>query len=315
MQASTKPDSTPIGSSSGFKVEYIAPDVDSKLVEIELEDISSERLWTKYDINKISMLRNEIVLVRFDHEDGKNAAIEEGIYHFDNKPFIVKAWSPGMEFTREELQTVPIWIKFPGLDFKYWSPKGLSKLGNLVGKPLMVDQSTEKKLGLNFARLLVEVSMDVTLLDSVVFKNEKSQLIRQKVQYDCKPILCKHYGKYGHSEENCRKKQTSKVVPIISDNADQGQGDTKVQVDVAKMKQQDDTYKTGNGKIPPVPTPNDGIVWITPQHRGRQRQEINNQIESEKKFEVLQRMSPGKKDVIKSASMENDSPHSQLGNG
>lgn len=48
----------------------------------------------------------------------------------------------------------------------------------------MVDQSTEKKLGLNFFRLLVEVSMNVTLPNSIILKNEKGQLIRQKVQYD-----------------------------------------------------------------------------------------------------------------------------------
>lgn len=52
-----------------------------------------------------------------------------------------------------------IWIKFPGLDFKYWSKKGLSK----IGKPLMVDQNTEDRNGLNFARLLVEVQNGSTI--------------------------------------------------------------------------------------------------------------------------------------------------------
>lgn len=53
------------------------------------------------------MLRNEIVLVRFDCENGKSVVIEGGIYYFDNKIFIIKSWSPAMEFTREALQTVP----------------------------------------------------------------------------------------------------------------------------------------------------------------------------------------------------------------
>lgn len=54
------------------------------------------------------MLKNGVILVRFDIEVGKNEVIEGGIYHFDNKPFIVKAWSPDMEFTRDEINTVPI---------------------------------------------------------------------------------------------------------------------------------------------------------------------------------------------------------------
>lgn len=133
-----------------------------------------------------------------------------GIYHFDNKPFIVKAWTPDMEFTREELLTVLIWVKLPGLDFKYQSSKGLSKIGSLVGKPLMVDQNTQNKVGLQFARLLVEVAMNAILPDKVFYRNEKGQLIEQKVAYDWKPTLCKFCQAYGHAEKNCRKKKAPK---------------------------------------------------------------------------------------------------------
>lgn len=38
-------------------------------------------------------MRNEIVMVRFDNEEGKVGVLEGGIYHFDNKPMIVKAWT------------------------------------------------------------------------------------------------------------------------------------------------------------------------------------------------------------------------------
>ncbi|XP_070021780.1 uncharacterized protein [Nicotiana sylvestris] len=67
------------------------------------------------------------------------------------KPFIVKTWTPEFGFSRAELLTVPFWIKFPGLDFKYWNKKGLSKIGSLVGKHIMVDQNIEKRNGMNFA--------------------------------------------------------------------------------------------------------------------------------------------------------------------
>ncbi|KAM3337573.1 hypothetical protein P3S68_031898 [Capsicum galapagoense] len=74
-----------------------------------------------------------------------------------------------MEFSKEELSTVPIWVKLPGLEFKYWSKKGLSKIGSLIGKPLMVDTQTEKKLGLSFARLLTEVKVGAKLPEKVFF--------------------------------------------------------------------------------------------------------------------------------------------------
>lgn len=77
------------------------------------------RLWGKLGINKIVMLKNGVVLIRFDTAVGKQEVIEGGIYHFDNKPFIVKDWNPDMNFSKKELRTVPIWIRLPGLDFKY----------------------------------------------------------------------------------------------------------------------------------------------------------------------------------------------------
>ncbi|PHU30710.1 hypothetical protein BC332_02803 [Capsicum chinense] len=50
------------------------------------------------------------------------------------KPFIVKAWTPDMEFSKDELRPVSIWIRLPGLDFKYWSQKGLSEIGSCCGE-------------------------------------------------------------------------------------------------------------------------------------------------------------------------------------
>ncbi|KAG5625753.1 hypothetical protein H5410_010971 [Solanum commersonii] len=121
----------------GYKLEYVEPPKqgENQMVEIELEDIKSEikfwgnaivcyvigahppfqvvqgfiqRLWGKHGIDKVSMLKNGVIVVRFESKIGKQEVLQGGIYHFDNKPFIVKEWTPDLEFTKEELQTVPI---------------------------------------------------------------------------------------------------------------------------------------------------------------------------------------------------------------
>lgn len=56
-----------------------------------------------------------------------------------------------MDFSKEELFLVPIWVKLLGLNFKYRSVKSLSKIDNLIGNPLMVDKNTEEKMGLSLA--------------------------------------------------------------------------------------------------------------------------------------------------------------------
>ncbi|XP_015060309.1 uncharacterized protein LOC107006214 [Solanum pennellii] len=196
-------------SNAGFKLEYVAPEVydESPVCEIDFEDINTELAYWKnaivcyilgsyllitimngyvrrirgnHEVDKVSMLKNRIVLVHFDTIEGKNVVLQGGIYHFDSKPVIVKAWNPDMEFSKEVLSTFPIWVKLPGLEFKYWSLKGLSKIGSLIGKPLMVYNHTENKMRLSFARLPIEVKMDTTLPEKVYFENEKGLLMDQR---------------------------------------------------------------------------------------------------------------------------------------
>lgn len=48
----------------------------------------------------------------------------------------------------------------------------------------MVDHNAKNKIGMNFARLLVEVGMDANLPEKNYFWNERGNLIEKKVTYD-----------------------------------------------------------------------------------------------------------------------------------
>ncbi|KAH0682964.1 hypothetical protein KY290_021554 [Solanum tuberosum] len=249
------------------------------------------------------MLKHGVIVVRFETIIGKQKVLQGGIYHFDNKPFIVKEWTKELEFTKEELQTVPIWIKFTGLDFKYWSKAGLSKIGSLVGKPMMVDHNTEARNGLNFARILVEVEMGTQLPDVVKFKNEKGKLVEQSVQYDWKPILCKFCNKYGHDEEVCRlKKKGPRITqqPPKIDGKGGGQnkqwqtkeGQIGIVIQHQDKGQQENKKTTDNMK-----------EWKTPARTGKSPPRTppgqSSRIESMNSFQVLQRKNELKVDAEK----------------
>lgn len=92
-----------------------------------------------------------------------------------------------------------------GMYFKYSSAKGLSKIGSLIGKPLMVDKNKEKKVGFHFARMLVEVKVGDQFPEVVYFRNERREVIEQKVTYNWKPTICEVCHKYGHIENSCRR--------------------------------------------------------------------------------------------------------------
>lgn len=41
--------------------------------------------------------------------------LEAGPWTFDNKPLIVKLWSPDVTLERENMPEVPVWVRFPNL--------------------------------------------------------------------------------------------------------------------------------------------------------------------------------------------------------
>ncbi|KAK4733492.1 hypothetical protein R3W88_007753 [Solanum pinnatisectum] len=223
---------------AGFKLEYVNPKCcDNKLIgEIDLGDISSEIEYWQNDVvcyvlgahPPFTVLNGFIQIVLrngIDSEEGKLEVLQGGIYNYDNKLLIVKAWTPEMEFSKEELLT---------------SARGLSKIGSLIGKPLMVDKQTEKKLGLSYARLLVEVNVGKTLPEEVLFRNEKGVVITQSVAYDWRPSLCDHCHKYGHEKDNCRKLHpTQKPVDETKETKEEDKIQTNAQVDKGKEKMQE----------------------------------------------------------------------------
>lgn len=52
--------------------------------------------------------------------------------------------------------------------------------------------------------------MDAKLPEVILFKIERDIIVEQKVLYEWKPTLCCFCSKYGHSEDQCRKKKAPK---------------------------------------------------------------------------------------------------------
>ncbi|XP_074293298.1 uncharacterized protein LOC141620281 [Silene latifolia] len=134
------------------------------------------RIWTKFNIDKISFMHNGIFLVRFKTMEMKNKVLQSGYYMFDNKPLIVKEWVKDLEMKKEDVKTVPAWIRLHSLPLKFWG-KGLPKIASLVGKYVKSDGATEERTRLGYARVMVEMEVDQKLPGKVEFKDEKGSWI------------------------------------------------------------------------------------------------------------------------------------------
>lgn len=121
------------------------------------------------------------------------------------------------------------------------------------------------------------MDMDVVLLEVVLFKNEKGNVIEQKVLYVLKPTIWKFCKKYGHFEEVCRKKNPPK--PIQQEKEEQHENEQK------GSHENPEKQLTGQNKERPlnvekmyanqsVPPKTNGTNggWITPMKTWRSQQ-------------------------------------------
>ncbi|KAJ8423024.1 hypothetical protein Cgig2_028227 [Carnegiea gigantea] len=165
-----------------------------------------QRIWKSFAINKICLVKKGVYLVRFQHIHEQTTVLQRGVYYFNKKPFLVKPWNEEMDLHTESLVSLPIWVIFSDLDIKYWGLESLSKLGSMLGVPIKTDKYTKDKTFLNFARILIEMNLEDNFPEYIDFVNEHNVVIRQKVEYERKPIRCEHCKMYDHLKEECRKK-------------------------------------------------------------------------------------------------------------
>ncbi|XP_074306122.1 uncharacterized protein LOC141641354 [Silene latifolia] len=139
----------------------------------------------------------------------KDKVMNSGYYMFDNKPMIMKSWTRDLEMKKEEVSSVPAWIKMHNLPLKFCG-KGLPKITSLVGKYIKSDVATEEKTRLGYARVMAVLMVDQELSEKIKFIDENGTVLQIEVEYEWRPVKCKKCVGMGHVEENCRKSDQKK---------------------------------------------------------------------------------------------------------
>ena len=107
---------------------------------------------------------------------------------------------------------VPVWIKFSNMPLKCWTPRCLSKLASVLGKPIQCDKLTSTKERLSYARVLLEVDLLADLRSSINVTLPNGNPFIQRVIYETLPKFCKHYKVLGHSTRACSKGKEEAII-------------------------------------------------------------------------------------------------------
>lgn len=101
---------------------------------------------------------------------------------------------------------------------------------------MRTDKCTKEKTTLSYARMQVEMRLDLDFPEHIDFVNEMGMLVRQQVVYEWKPVKYGNCHIFGHDDSSCKKKENTRwelvpkqpIQPPIqqdtgNDVADQGQ--------------------------------------------------------------------------------------------
>ena len=174
-------------------------------------------LWhPKSHIDLVAM-DNDYFLVKFASKDDYNFAKYEGPWMVMDHYLIVKEWSPNFDPMIDSTERVLVWVRFPCLQIEYYDQDFLMKVGEKIGKPIRIDQTTGLVSRGKFARLCVEVDITKPLLSKFKLRRRV-----RRIEYEGIHLVCFHCGVYGHRKDNCPMLGQSFVLEERTEKGDNG---------------------------------------------------------------------------------------------
>ena len=105
------------------------------------------------------MVNEGLFLVRFNSKEVQVKAYVVTRLLFDKKSFIIKPSDANMCHEKSSITTMPIWVKLPKFNVRYW---GESTLRNIVGylSQLKIENVTLKIERMWYAQVIVDMDIN-----------------------------------------------------------------------------------------------------------------------------------------------------------
>ncbi|KAI9114162.1 hypothetical protein K1719_014812 [Acacia pycnantha] len=178
----------------------------------------------------------------------------------------IQPWSLDFESCASAISKVVVWVRLPGLSFRYYHKSTLRLIGALLGEVVKIDYKTESRGRGKYARMAVTIDLQKALVPSIKV-NGKSY----RVEYEGLPHICFSCGRYGHSKERCGVTSNSQgritnQEPSPTVTMETSSGEDRLAVDVAS----------------PESLPSRYGEWMQVKYRKKGKKQISGDVEKEK---------------------------------
>ncbi|KAL0910776.1 hypothetical protein M5K25_018861 [Dendrobium thyrsiflorum] len=164
-----------------------------------------KKTWTIRGSVQILSLSDGFFLFKFSCVEDYESIWSRGVWFILGRPFILQQWHPKFKPKREQLTSVPIWIKIHDLPLACWNSEGISRIASKVGVPLAADSLTTQKSRLTYARVCVQVDNQATYPEEILVSLD-GDVVQLKVQYEWRPSPCAHCKSLVHPSSSCPSK-------------------------------------------------------------------------------------------------------------
>lgn len=151
---------------------------------------------------------NGFFLLQFSDPDEMAYALENGPWYMKGKPIIMKKWEIGDPLEKENLSSVPVWLRVHDMLMELWSQEIFARIEKFLGKPLCSDRATLLRRRLEYGRISVLMKADGCFPLSMPLVSSSGVKHTVRLEYEFVPGICSHCGLFGHKEFLCRPKES-----------------------------------------------------------------------------------------------------------
>ncbi|KAI9072803.1 hypothetical protein K1719_045245 [Acacia pycnantha] len=220
----------------------------------------TQPLWQPKGLYQLVDMEKNFYLATFDLEEDYNRVLTGGPWMIFGAYLTVQPWSLDFDCNTPTISKVVVWVRIPGLSFRYYHKSAHRAIGSLLGEVVKIDYSTESQGRGKYARIavLIDLERPLTLwikVDGRIYG----------VQYEGLPYICFGCGKYGHMKDKCKEgKQVGNMQDQVTSQKEGSQALPKTVSQVSPEAVRSASPDSGSstfGKWMQVTYPRKGNKW------------------------------------------------------
>ncbi|XP_020228424.1 uncharacterized protein LOC109809499 [Cajanus cajan] len=203
-------------------------------------------------------------MVKFDLEADRERVMHGGPWMLFDHYLIVRPWSPDFVASATKVDSTLVWVRFSGLGVMFYDESVLLTIASAIGKPVKVDLNTLNMTRGRFARVCVEIDLNVPVVGRFFLNG-----VWYNVEYEGLHLLCSACGCYGHVLRNCTHANKTAVLVYgegVKEATEQPSGDLPRNVESAAVSGEKSAPQI-RGEIPLDPHGE----WLVVKRRNRRQ--------------------------------------------